>query len=129
MKQASVLQKTDQLDPTAAAMEEVFEMATINGAKAAGFDRLGRLEPGWRADIIGLTTDTTRGTPLYEVLSYLVFAARGEDVEFSMVDGEVLMENGTVTVADADSIRESASAVAESLDISAARAEAQDQKP
>ena len=129
MKQASVLQKTDQLDPTAAAMEEVFEMAIINGAKAAGFDRLGRLEPGWRADIIGLTTDTTRGTPLYEVLSYLVFAARGEDVEFSMVDGEVLMENGTVTVADADSIRESASAVAESLDISAARAEAQDQKP
>jgi guanine deaminase len=129
MKQASVLQKVDQLDPTVAAMEDVFEMATINGARAAGFDKLGKLEPGWRADIIGLSTDGTRGTPLYEVLSYLVFAARGEDVQFTMVDGEILMEDGTVTVVDADTIRESATEVAESLDISAARADAQDLKP
>lgn len=129
MKQASVLQKVDTLDPTAAAMEDIFKMATINGAKAAGFDRLGKIEPGWRADIIGLSTDSTRGTPLYEILSYLVFAARGEDVKFTMVDGNVLMENGTVTVADADAIRESATAVAESLDMSDARADAQKQKP
>jgi guanine deaminase len=129
MKQASVLQKVDNLDPTVAAMEDIFEMATINGAKAAGFDRLGELKPGWRADIIGLSTDTTRGTPLYDVLSYLVFAARGNDVKFTMVDGNILMENGTVTIADADSIRQSATEVAESLDISDARADAQDQKP
>ena len=129
MKQASVLQKVDRLDPTVTPMSDVFEMATINGAKAAGFDRLGKLKPGWRADIIGLTTDSTRGTPLYEILSYLVFAARGTDVEFTMVDGEVLMEDGTVTVADADAIRETATAVAESLDISDARASAREQKP
>jgi guanine deaminase len=129
MKQASVLQKVDQLDPTVAAMEDVFEMATINGARAAGFDKLGKLEPGWRADIIGLSTDGTRGTPLYEVLSYLVFAARGEDVQFTMVDGEILMQDGTVTVVDADTVRKSATEVAESLDISAARADAQDLKP
>jgi guanine deaminase len=129
MKQASVLQKVDTLDPTVTPMSDVFEMATINGAKAAGFDRLGKLKPGWRADVIGLTTDSTRGTPLYEILSYLVFAARGGDVEFTMVDGEVLMEDGTVTVADADAIRETATAVAESLDISDARASAQDHKP
>jgi len=129
MKQASVLQKVDQLDPTVTPMSDIFEMATINGAKAAGFDRLGKLSPGWRADIIGLSTDSTRGTPLYEILSYLVFAARGEDVQFTMVDGEVLMEDGTVTVADAEEIRQAATAVAESLDISDARASAQDQKP
>ena len=129
MKQASVLQKVDQLDPTVTPMSDIFEMATINGAKAAGFDRLGKLSPGWRADIIGLSTDSTRGTPLYEILSYLVFAARGEDVQFTMVDGEVLMEDGTVTVADAEEIRQAATAVAESLDISDARASAQGQKP
>ncbi len=129
MKQASVLQKVDQLDPTVTPMSDIFEMATINGAKAAGFDRLGKLSPGWRADIIGLSTDSTRGTPLYEILSYLVFAARGEDVQFTMVDGEILMEDGTVTVADADEIRQEATAVAESLDISDERASAQEQKP
>jgi guanine deaminase len=129
MKQASVLQKVDKLDPTVAAMEDIFEMATINGARAAGFDRLGELKPGWRADIIGLSTDNTRGTPLYDVLSYLVFAARGHDVEFTMVDGNILMQNGTVTIADAERIRRSATEVARSLDISDARADAQDQKP
>ncbi len=108
MKQASVLQKVDQLDPTVTPMSDIFEMAIINGAKAAGFDRLGKLSPGWRADIIGLSTDSARGTPLYEMLSYLVFAARGEDVQFTMVDGEVLIEDG---------IRQAATAVAKSLDI------------
>ncbi|WP_436901863.1 5'-deoxyadenosine deaminase [Halovenus halobia] len=129
MKQASTLQKVDQLDPTATPAETIFEMATINGAKAAGFDRLGKLKEGWRADIVGLSTDTTRATPLYDPLSHLVFAARGEDVTFTMVDGEALVEDGEVTVADADAIREEATAVAESLDIEAARQNAQQFKP
>jgi len=129
MKQASTLQKVDQLDPTVAPVETIFEMATINGANAAGFDRVGKLKPGWRADIVGLSTDTTRATPLHDVLSFIVFAARGEDVQFTMVDGNVLMENGDVVVADADSVRESAATVAESLDLSEARAQAQEQKP
>jgi len=129
MKQASVLQKVDELDPTVTPTREIFEMATVNGARAAGFDRLGKLRPGWRADIVGLSTDTTRATPLYDVFSYLVFAARGGDVAFTMVDGEVLMEDGTVTVADAEAIRAAATEVAESLDLSDAREDARRQKP
>jgi len=129
MKQASTLQKVDQLDPTVAPVETVFEMATINGAKAAGFDCLGKLKPGWRADIVGLSTDTTRAAPLRDILSFIVFAARGEDVQFTMVDGSVLMEDGEVVVADADEIRESAHEVAASLELSDAREQAQKQKP
>lgn len=129
MKQASTLQKVDQLDPTVVPVETIFEMATLNGAKAAGFDRLGKLKPGWRADIVGLSTDTTRATPLHNVLSHLVFAARGEDVLFTMVDGEILMDHGDVVVADADAIRASAEKVAASLDLSEAREQAQEQKP
>ena len=128
MKQASTLQKVDQLDPTATPAEAVFEMATVNGAQAAGFDRLGKLKAGWRADIVGLSTDTTRATPLYDPLSHLVFAARGEDVTFTMVDGEVLLKDREVTVADADAIRDEAAAVAESLDLEDARQNAQQLK-
>ncbi len=129
MKQASTLQKVDQLDPTVTPAETIFEMATVNGAEAAGFDRLGKLEEGWRADIVGLSTETTRATPLYDPLSHLVFAARGEDVTFTMVDGSVLVEDGEVTVADADAIREEAVEVAESLDLEEARQNAQELKP
>lgn len=129
MRQASTLQKVEKMDPTVAGMRDIFDMATINGAEAAGFERLGKLEPGWRADIIGLSADNARATPMYDVLSYLVFAARGGDVKFTMVDGQVLMEDGTVTVAETEAIRESATEVAESLDLAAAQADAQGQKP
>jgi len=104
MKQASTLQKVDRLGSTVTPAAAIFEMATSNGAKAAGFEQVGKLREGWRAAIIGLSTATTRATPLYDVLSHLVFAARGEDVTFTMVDGEMLMEDGEVTVADADAI-------------------------
>jgi len=129
MRQASTLQKIEEMDPTVAGMRDIFDMATINGARAAGFERLGKLEPGWQADIIGLSTENTRAIPMYDVLSYLVFAARGGDVEFTMVDGQVLMEDGTVVVAEAEAIRESATEVAKSLDLAAAQADAQSQKP
>lgn len=129
MRQASLLQKVDQLDPTTTPAEDIFEMATINGAKAAGFERLGALREGWRADIVGVRADGTRATPLHDVLSYLVFAAHGDDVVFTMVDGEVLQDEGRVTVADADAIRSEAREVGLNLDLEAAREKANEVKP
>ncbi|WP_265108575.1 5'-deoxyadenosine deaminase [Halosolutus halophilus] len=116
MRQGSLLQKVDRLDPVAAPAETLFEMATINGARAAGFDRLGALREGWRADIIGVRTDVTRATPLHDPLSHLVFGAHGDDVVFSMVDGNVLMDDGEVTTVDADAVRERANDVGLSLE-------------
>ncbi|MFB6297023.1 MAG: 5'-deoxyadenosine deaminase [Salinirussus sp.] len=129
MRQASLLGKVDGLDPTVTPAAAVFEMATVNGARAAGFDRVGRLREGWRADVIGLTTDVTRATPLHDVLSHLVYAARAADVQFTMVDGEVLMRDGEVTVVDADAVREEAQQTADDLDMEAARERAQQVKP
>lgn len=127
MRQASLVQKGNLLDPTVTSAATVFDMATINGARAAGFDRVGRLVEGWRADIIGLTTDITRATPLHDIHSHLVFAARGSDVEFTMVDGEVLLRDGTVEVVDADRVRERADEL--ELDLADAREDAQEAKP
>jgi cytosine/adenosine deaminase-related metal-dependent hydrolase len=127
MRQASLLQKVDQLDPTATPAAEIFEMATINGAKAAGFERLGAIREGWRADIVGIRTDITRATPLHDILSHLVFAAHGEDVMFTMVDGNVLVEDGEVTTVDAERIRQRADDVGLSLD--AHREAAKEVKP
>lgn len=108
MRQGSLLQKVDRLSPVVAPAPTLFEMATRNGARAAGFENLGALRPGWRADIIGIETDVTRATPLHDPLSHLVYGARGDDVVFTMVDGEVLVEDGEVTVVDGDAIREDA---------------------
>lgn len=127
MRQASLVQKVTELDPTASPASMIFEMATINGASAAGFDQLGALRAGWRADVIGIRTDITRATPLHDVLSHLVFAAHGDDVVFSMVDGEVLMDDNEVVVADAEAIRREVDAI--DLDLEAARASAREARP
>ncbi|WP_246985338.1 5'-deoxyadenosine deaminase [Halorientalis marina] len=100
MRQATLLQKVDHRDPRTLPAETVFGMATRNGAKAAGFEQVGALREGWKADVVGITTDTSRGVPFHDPYSYLVYAANGEDVQFTMVDGEVLVEEGSVVSVD-----------------------------
>ena len=113
MRQASLLGKVDARDPTRLPAETVLEIATTNGARAAGFDRLGRIEPGYRADVIGLTTDRTRATPVHDPLSHLVYAAHGDDVVFTMVDGEVRYDDGEHVDVDIEAVRSRATRHAE----------------
>jgi cytosine/adenosine deaminase-related metal-dependent hydrolase len=115
MRQASLLAKVDDHDPTAVPAAAVFEMATVEGARAAGFERLGRLREGWRADVIGLSTDAARATPVHDPLSHLVFAAHGDDVAFTMVDGEVVYDGEAVHV-DVAAVRERARELAAGID-------------
>jgi len=115
MRQASLLGKVSETDPTAISAETAFEMATENGADAAGFERVGALREGWKADIVGLTTDSERATPVHDPVSHLVFAAHGDDVRFTMVDGRVRYEGGEHVGVDAAEIRERAQAYAEKL--------------
>jgi 5-methylthioadenosine/S-adenosylhomocysteine deaminase len=100
MRQATLLQTVDHRDPRTLPAETVFRMATHNGARAAGFEQVGALREGWKADVVGITTDTSRGVPFHDPYSYLVYAANGEDVQFTMVDGEVLVEEGSVVSVD-----------------------------
>jgi len=108
MRQASLLGKVDALDPTRLPAPVVLEMATVNGARAAGFECIGALREGYRADVIGLTTDRTRATPLHDPISHLVYAAHGDDVVFTMVDGDVRYADGQHVGIDAEAVRERA---------------------
>ena len=107
MRQASLLQKVEEMDPTTTPAGTVFEMATLGGARAAGFEEVGALREGWKADIVALDTDITRATPLHDALSHLVFAAHGDDGTVPMVDGDVVYDGafGGLQTADADDIR------------------------
>ena len=118
MRQAALLAKVDDLDATALPAATVFRMATEHGATAAGFD-VGTLAAGRPADVIGLATDSPRATPVHDPISHLVFAAHGDDVRFTMVDGDVVYENGTFANVDGRSVRADAQRYAESIDSAA----------
>ena len=76
-------------------------MATIGGARAIGLDKeIGSLEPGKRADIILVRMDSPHQTPLYNVLSQLVYATKASDVDTVIINGKPVMENRKVLTID-----------------------------
>ena len=97
MRQAAFLHKLTEDDPTAASAQTVLEMATIGGAAAVGMGgRLGSLEAGKLADLIVVSMASARQTPLYNAVSHLVYATRGDDVRTVVVNGRVLMRDRRV---------------------------------
>ena len=52
----------------------------------------GSLEEGKKADIIIVDVKKPHLTPMYNPYSHLVYAARGNDVSHSMINGKLLME-------------------------------------
>lgn len=107
MKGASLLAKLSRLDATALDAWDALRMATTEGARALGLqDSIGSLEVGKRADLIAVRTDTPRMTPLFgggpwmNLHHNLVHAVRGSDVALTMVDGQVLVEDGALQTAD-----------------------------
>jgi 5-methylthioadenosine/S-adenosylhomocysteine deaminase len=97
MRATALLHKLTTRDPRSVPATAVLEMATIGGARVLGLDRLvGSLEPGKRADLIVVSADHPRMTPLYDAVSHLVYVARGDDVETTIVNGQVLMRDRRV---------------------------------
>ena len=101
MRQAAFQQKLVTMDPTAVSAAEALEMATLGGARALGRgQRLGSLEPGKLADLIIVGMSKARQQPLYDPISQVVYASRGDDVETTIVNGRVLMRDRKVLTMD-----------------------------
>ncbi len=77
---------------------DVLKMATINGAKLLGLDKeIGSIEEGKKADLIIVDIapklDNIKMVPNNDVISNLVYNIEGRNVETTIVNGEILMEN------------------------------------
>jgi len=57
---------------------------------------IGSLEPGKRADLITVSMNAARQTPMYDAVSHLVYVTRGDDVRNTIVNGKVLMRDRRV---------------------------------
>jgi 5-methylthioadenosine/S-adenosylhomocysteine deaminase len=113
MRQAAFLAKLVENDPTAIPAQTALQMATIGGARALGMaDRIGSLEAGKLADVIVVSMESARQTPLYNPISHLVYVTRGEDVRTTIVNGRILMRNRRVLTLDAPAVIADAVALA-----------------
>lgn len=101
MNAAAKLHKVEALDPAVMPAETILEMATIGGAKVLGAEReTGSLEPGKKADLIVLDLNQPHLTPLYNLPSHMIYAAKGADVVHSVINGRVVMKNRCLTTLD-----------------------------
>src|SRR5215207_4139970 len=106
MKTSSLLAKLTKQDASALDDWTVCRMATITGAQALGLEaEIGSIEAGKQADLIAVRTDTPRMTPLLtgnqgNLHHNLVHAAQGGDVDMTMVNGKIVVEDGKLLTAD-----------------------------
>ena len=106
LKTASLLQKVSTLDPKVLDSNESIRMATIKGAEALGLDdEIGTIEVGKKADIILIDTAAANMTPDSSSLSSnVVYSANGSNVDTTICNGKILMENKKLTTLDEEEI-------------------------
>jgi len=109
MDLAAKLQKLMTMDPQALPTRAVMDMATIDGAKVLGLDKItGSLEAGKRADLIEISLEEPNAIPLYNIESQIVYALKGEDVRDVMINGKWVVRNRTVLTLNAAAIKQKA---------------------
>jgi 5-methylthioadenosine/S-adenosylhomocysteine deaminase len=103
---AAILGRTSEHDRRRwVTARQALGMATTGGARAVQMaNRIGRIEPGYRADIVLYDLDTPVWTPFNDPVQQMVFAETGGGVDTVIVDGAVLVEDGEIIAFDAPAI-------------------------
>lgn len=79
---------------------DIYNAATLGGARALGRDDLGRLAPGAQADIVVFDLQAAHLGPVFDPLKNLFLAGRGTDCRASYVAGRCIMEDFRVGGSD-----------------------------
>ena len=87
---------------------DLFDAATLGGAKALGRDDLGKLMPGARADIAVFGLDDMFMAPSIDPITTLVTGGSGKVTQAVFVDGRLSMRFGEVAGIDMKAARERA---------------------
>lgn len=105
MKFTGLLQKGINEEPKNLPAYEILKMGTINGAKALGLsEKIGSIEKGKVADIIILNTNSELMQPINDIFSDIVYNADSSNVETTIVNGKILMENKKICYKDEEYI-------------------------
>lgn len=116
MKFFSVVHKGTFMDPTIITPHETLIFSTIGGARAQGRTDCGKLAIGYKADLIVLDINKPNMFPIHNLVNNIVYSSSGSDVCMTMVDGQILYENGEYLTIDIEkTIAEATRATSELL--------------
>ena len=92
MKLCALSAKIQSGDATAGNAEDIFNMATINGAQAVGLDA-GIIAEGKLADCILVDLNNHFLIPNYNLISNMVYSADSSCIDTVICNGRILMQN------------------------------------
>lgn len=95
MKTSALIQKAWRGDPKALPLNELLDMATVNGAKVLGL-KTGRIAEGWKADICIVDTDNPYFLSPGSFLANYVYAAHSDCIDSVICNGRYVMKGRQV---------------------------------
>lgn len=113
MRGAFLIHKAYRQDPQVMPAKDVYRMATDLGAEALGYKDLGKLAPGYLADVITIKLDTPTPINEHNVYDQLVLFRNPADVVDVMVNGKFLMENGNLLTVNEEQAKAETRAIAD----------------
>ncbi len=96
MKFAAVISKIIDRQTEVATAADVFNAATLGGAKAISRDDLGRIAKGAKADLVIWEGDSVWMSPLRDPIKNIVFNAQAENVKTVIVNGKIVMQDSVI---------------------------------
>lgn len=103
MRTAINVMRTRRGDATVLPCAEALWQHTMGAATVLGMgDQIGSLEAGKQADLILVNLNAPHLQPYYGDYPALVFYARAADIDISIIDGKVVLENGQPTLLDSE---------------------------
>jgi len=100
LRLVSYLARTQANDPRTMNSTDLFNAATIGGAKALGRDDIGRLAPGCRADVVLVDMTHPMMRPTHDPVRSLIYAAGDRAIRTVFVDGQKVVDDGKVLTID-----------------------------
>lgn len=115
MRGAFLIHKAKHQNPEVMPANLVWYLATEGGAKALDFEKVGRIETGWQADLQLIKADVPTPVHAHNIFEQLLLYRNAENVSGVLVAGEIKVKDGEVLDADWDKLHAGTREAAERL--------------
>jgi guanine deaminase len=116
MRAASFVSRIRGLPPQEwLSTHEAFRLATEGSARVLGFDKIGKIEKGYKADLVLLDLDHVNFMPFNNAVNQIVHAEDGCGVDKVLIGGRLVVSGGSAIGIDKRALAAKADAAVERL--------------
>ena len=101
---------------SAMGVNDILKMATVNGARLLNFERVGKIKPGYAADLAVFNINRMEyAGSLSDPAAALIFSGYNHGTDYTLVNGKVVVDKGRLTGFDENKIRDRANAISHNM--------------